>query len=418
VRTEIKTGTEIKSQKKLHFLRIIAVWTLVSLLLQSGFYFTVNRAIAKMMMLPSANLKTITATLEAVLPDDHPENLQISYAKDYIAYMSDGLFKVFNLKQNKVVFVKKPDTGSDKEMGIINYQWLRDRNTLIYFFAKKNPSPYTTVLVSDPNTKPSTQNQENPSLLNEESQIVKGQTKEVKVYQPQLTEIYTLDLPNSSDSTPPDDRQTMTLADFPAGGKIEHIASSTYTNLIYLTIKTGASVKLMEIDVNKNTRMLQQAGETLLDITASDRYGTLYIESKTGNVKQILALDGSQRRVVEKNNSYCILGDCAGKLYIGEVKNARLVQIFTVNDSSKKNNQFTLSPTWQGDIPFSNGQVGIDSEGKVVLYENHCAYIISGGKEKTETISGEENYISNDGAVLIQLTHQDGSTKVNISPLN
>ncbi|NLI93672.1 MAG: hypothetical protein GX434_16215 [Peptococcaceae bacterium] len=430
IKHENENRTELKRNRKLKLLRTLGVWTLVSLILQFGFYYVFNQAVAKVMT-PTSNQKTITATYESVLPDTSPENIQISYAKDYLAYMSNGTFKVFNLKQNKVVFTKSRESGSDASMGVLNYHWLPDRNTLIYFFAKKNPKSNTTAAapqtttpkspqqqLEDPNAAKSPAVTKDPAAAKEAAGTAQGKAKETQTYQPQITELHSLELPNSSEDTKPDERQNMTVSDFPAGGKITRIASSTYTNMIYLLVQSGTSVKLIQIDIMQDITVLQRADETIMNITASDRNGTLYFESKTAKGKQILAIDsGIKRKTVSSDNDYYILGDRAGNFYVGEIKNNRLVQVLTCKDSSEKDRQIELYPTWKGDIPYSKGQIGIDSSGKITIFENNTAYIITGGELKTKKISGQENYLSDDGAVYIQLTHQNGGTKVNVKPL-
>lgn len=414
-----KKEKTIPAGAKKRLRRTLALWTLVSLVLQFGFYTAANYAVVKLME-PSQYLRAVTVSLEAVIPDSRPDNIQISYAKDYLAYMADGYFKVFNLKQNKAVFVKGPTSPKDNSLGVLNYHWLPDRNTLIYFYAQKNPNPYTTVKVSPaPSSSPanqSTMRQEDPTRPGPEEQGTPAKPREVRIYNPQLTELYTLELPGSSENTLPDNRLNLALPDFPAGGKIKQIATSTYTNMIYLTVSSGSSVKLMEIDIMNDTRMLQRSGETILAIAASDHYGTLYVESQTGNSKQILALDGTQRRVVAENEDYAILGDCAGKLYLGEIKQGHLVRILAGKDSSNKKDRIQPASIWQGDIPFSNKLVGIDSEGKIVVFGGGSAYIIRNGRLESKTIGGGEYYLSSDGAELIQLTRQDHQTKVKLKP--
>src|SRR5665648_1133523 len=124
-------------------LRIIFVWTLVSLLLQSGGYFFLNREVQKVMT--PVLKEPITLDLTATIPGSDLQNIQLSYAKDYLAYTENGTFKIFNLKKGKQVFEKKSPSTTDKTMGVCTYQWLPDRNTLLYFYTKKNPNEVTTV---------------------------------------------------------------------------------------------------------------------------------------------------------------------------------------------------------------------------------------------------------------------------------
>src|SRR5690606_38225381 len=123
-------------------LRIIFVWTLVSLFIQSGAYFFLNNKVQEVMS-PSAK-EPIILKLKATIPGTNFKNIQISHANEYLAYIENGTFKVYNLEQGKQVFEKKPPSTSDNTLRVLTYQWLPDRNTLIYFYAKKNPNEVTT----------------------------------------------------------------------------------------------------------------------------------------------------------------------------------------------------------------------------------------------------------------------------------
>jgi len=114
-------------------MRIIFVWVLVSLILQFGGYSLLNNQVQKVMA-PVVN-EPIAIQLKATIPGSDLKNIQISYAKDYLAYLENGTLKVFNLTKGKVVFEKKSPSATDKTLGVLTYQWLPDRNTLLYFYA-------------------------------------------------------------------------------------------------------------------------------------------------------------------------------------------------------------------------------------------------------------------------------------------
>ena len=135
-------------------LRILLVWTLVSLLLQFGGYSLLNNQVQKVMN--PVTSEPITLQLKATIPGSDLTNIQISYAKDYLAYSENGTLKVFNLPKGKAVFEKKSPSTTDKTLGVLTYQWLPDRNILLYFYAEKNPNEVTTVKVYPPKTKIST----------------------------------------------------------------------------------------------------------------------------------------------------------------------------------------------------------------------------------------------------------------------
>lgn len=401
-------------------LRIILVWTLVSLFLQGGAYFYMDNKVHAVMT-PIAS-KPITLELNATIPGSNLENIQISYAKDYLAYTENGTLKIFNLVSKKQVFEKK-SPSTDKTMGVLTYQWLPDRSTLLYFYAKKNPNEVTTVtiypkaIVQTPaqNTTPEKTEDPNQKVV---PKVIQPQPYTEKRYgNPQLTELYTLELPDSDDNTPPEDRFNQTIDQLPKGGKIENLAFSTSSNLIYLTVKTASSQLLMEIDVMKNVRTLNKSGEAISNMAASDRYGSLYVDSKIGNTQQIIALNGTKRWVISKKSTDRIIGVRDGQVYIGEVINNKLVKIKTTSDRSELTDNPSLKTEWEGTIPFDNVRMLISSEGQVIVYDHQIAHVVKNGKIQEIKLDGLENYISIDGAELIQLNRQGTSTAVELQPL-
>lgn len=412
-------------------LRTLMVWILVSLLLQFGAYTLLNNQVAKVLG-PAEASGPITESLEATIPGTEFENVQVSYAKDYLAYTEDDTLKIFNLKQQKIVFEKKPP-ANDKALGVLNYQWLPDRDTLVYFYAKKNPNPVTYVTVPVESTTPATTtppktnvpaNLEDPNqktdkqVQTEKPKDTTPKTKTIPKYgNPQITELYTLELPASDESTAPDDRFNQTINEFPAGGKIDELVFSTSTNLIYLTVKNGTTEQLMEIDVMKNVRTLNKTGETIDKMAASDRYGTLFINSKVGGTKQVISLGVGNRHVISKNANDRVLGVRAGKVYIGEVKNNELVKIKSIEDRSEMKDNPSPKTEWEGSIPFADMDALIGSEGQIVVYDQQTAYIIAAGKLEELKLLGDENYISDDGAELIQLKKSGTSTIAELKPL-
>lgn len=419
-------------------LRIILVWSLVSLLLQFGAYSFLNNQVQKVMEPVVVPNEPITLQLKANIPGTDLKNIQISYAKDYLAYSENGIFKIFNLSKGKIVFEKKLPSANDKTMGVLTYQWLPDRNTLLYFYAKKNPNPVTYVTVYPPKTsvqtpiktpiktptsvEPKTEDP-NQKIEKEVQKIVPAEVPveprvEKRYGNPQITELYSLELPNSDEDTAPDDRFNQTIDKFPAGGKIEELVVSTTTNLIYLTVKNESTEILMEIDVMKNVSTLSKSGETIDTMAASDRYGTLFIDSKVGVTHQVVALKGTKRQIISKNINDRIIGIRAGKVYIGEVENNKLVKIKTTADLAEMTNNPSLKTEWEGSIPFDDSvRTLIGAKGQMVIYDQKIVYIVKADQLKEVKLHGDENYISVDGAELIQLTKEGTSTLVELQPL-
>ncbi|MDR3587008.1 MAG: hypothetical protein P4L59_17105 [Desulfosporosinus sp.] len=413
-------------------LRLILVWTLISLPLQGGTYFFLNNQVQKVMA-PTVASEPITLLLKATIPSSSLTNVQISYAKDYLAYMENGTFKVFNLTKGKIVFEKKSPSENDQSYGVLSYQWLPDRNTLLYFYAKKNPDPITYVTVYPPKATPQTPVEPTPVEPKTEDpnqkivvEVPKVVPKEVPVAprvekrygNPQITELYTLELPNSDEDIAPDDRFNQTIDNFPAGGTIETCVVSTSTNLMYLTVKNELTELLMEIDVMKNVRTLSKSGETIDNMAASDRYGTLYLDSKVGSTHEVIALDGTKRQIISKNINDRILGIRDGNVYIGEVENNQLVKIKTTTDLATLSSNPSLKTEWEGTIPFDNNvRTLIGAKGQMIVYDHQTAFIVTAGQLAEVKLHGDENYVSVDGAELIQLTKNGTSTLAELQPL-
>jgi hypothetical protein len=410
-------------------LRILLVWILVSLIFQFGGYSLLNNQIQKVLGLTAVNSEPpITPQLKATIPGSDLTNIQVSYAKDYLAYSENGTLKIFNLKKGIVVFQKKSPSPTDQTLGVLTYQWEPDRNILLYFYAKKNPNAVTTVKVYPPKPKTPTPSIEPQTEDPNQTKIV---PKEVpvepsikKLYGSlQITEMYSLELPNSDEEIAPDDRLNpfdppSGREEISAGGKIEKFVVSTSTNLMYLTVKNGSTQQLMKIDIMKKVSTLSKPKELIDNMATSDRFGTLYIDSKVGAIQQVIALNNGKRQVISKNTNDRILGVRNGKVYIGEVKNNELVKIKTTDDLQVVKDNPSLKTQWEGSIPFNkNARALIGVNGQIVVYDNQTAYIVTDGHLAEVKLHGDENYVSADGAELIQLTKEGTSTLVELQPL-
>ncbi|HZK83512.1 MAG TPA: hypothetical protein VFC58_02320 [Desulfosporosinus sp.] len=408
-------------------LRILLVWTLVSLLLQFGGYSLLNNQVQKVMN-PVAS-EPITLQLKATIPGSDLNNIQISYAKDYLAYSENGTLKVFNLPKGKVVFEKKSPSTTDKTLGVLTYQWLPDRNILLYFYAEKNPNEVTTVKVYPPKTKistplvsPQAEDPNHAKIVPKEVPV--EPTIEKRYGNPQITELYSLELGNSEEDTAPNDLlntfdPTSGNEKISAGGTIDQFVVSATTNLMYLNVKNESTHSLMEIDVMKEVTTVHKLGGELIDyIATSDRFGTLYFDSQVGNSHQVIAIEGSNRKIISDNVNDRILGIREGKVYIGQVENNQLVKIKTTPDLVEMTNNPSLKTEWEGSIPFNNDMRWIiGAKGQMIIYNHKTANIVTDGNLVEAKLSGDENYVSVDGAELIQLTKQGTSTLVELQPL-
>lgn len=400
-------------------LRMIFVWTIVSLLLQGGAYYALNSKVEKVLSPVDKEPEIVTRDLTATIPGTDLKNIQLSYDKSYLAYLENGALKVYNLVEHTQVYEKEPPASTDSAVGIHAYQWLPDRNTLLYYYTKKNPNEVTKETIYPPAqviTIP--KDPEDPNSV-DTTQTIPSEPQVKTIYgNPHITELYTLELPESNDTeTLPDDRFNKTIDQLPKNGKIVDQVFSTMSNLIYLKVTSDSSQLLLEIDVMKDVTTLNKSGETVDRMAASERYGTLYINSTIGNTSQVIALSGSKRWVISKKSTDKILGVQNGKVYIGEVLNGQLEKIKTTSDTSDLADNPTLKTEWEGIIPFKDNNVLIGSNGEVIIYNNQIAYIVTNGQKEEIPFEGDENYISLDGAEHMRLTKQDDSTLVELKPL-
>lgn len=375
----------------------------------------------------------ITTQLKATIPGSNLTNIQVSCAKDYLAYSENGTLKIFNLKKGNVVFEKKSPTDTDQSLGVLTYQWLPDRNILLYFYAKKNPNAVTTVKVypskpkiSTPSIEPKTEDPNQAKFVPKEVSVEPRFEK--RYGSPQITELYSLELPNSDEDTAPYDHlhpfdPPSGSEEISKGGKVEKFVVSPATNLMYLTLTNGSSQQLMKIDVMKKVSTINKPKELIDNMATSDRYGTLYIDSKVGAVQQVVAiqyveaLKNDKRLVISKNTNDRILGVRKGNVYIGEVKNNELVKIKTTVDLQLMKENPSLKTEWEGSIPFNrNIRALIGINGQIIVYDNQTAYVVTDGHLTELKLHGNDNYVSTDGAELIQLTMAGTSTLVELQP--
>ncbi|NMA69766.1 MAG: hypothetical protein GX958_10140 [Desulfitobacterium sp.] len=397
-----------KTKKRI---KMITSWVIVSLMFQFTFYYFLNKK-AEAIMIPQIT-PVVVEDLEIEIPGTNLENLQISFGKDYLAYMEDNQLKVYNVKLEKVVFEKKPQGNNKYDEGVIYYQWLPDRDTLVYFYARHNPNPTTTVVVPIKDNQELT---EQGGLTEDPNQQRVSQPKtrtEVRHNNPQITDIYTLELPPSDEEqTLPDDRFNRSIESFPAGGKIRQMVVSTFTNLIYLAIENNSSFQLMEIDIMKNVRNLNRSGEKILQMAASDKFGTLYIKSKHNQKEEIMALNGWERKVISDDSYDIILGNRNGILYLGNVQDEHLVSINSAQENAA-DKSLDFNKLWEGSVPITDSsRIIIGAENQIIIYDHKTAHIVSDGELRTLNLSGEDNLISSDGVQLVQITREGFMTKL------
>lgn len=405
-------------------LRTLLIWIIVSSLFEVGLVALLNYKVQNMMgwTEPEKNKESIVT---ATIPSINIENIQISYDNSYIAYMEKGTLKIFNVKKDKVVFEKESQSTVDKTLGVLNYQWLPDRNVLVYFYAKNVKTVSETRVYSkkilDKYTQSETpnpseaRNDNTPSTI-EEPQIIK------KYIDKPIIEWYSLEFQNSDEETAPKETKNEFSGgsqDIPTGAKIDKIAVLPTTNMTYFTTSNAVNQKLLKITIMKKVSAIPNV-ENISEMVVSDLYDTVYVKSKVGSAQQILAIDNDSRAIITNNPDHIILGVRNGKVYIGEVKNDILTKIMTTKDLKTLSANPRLETVWQGSIPFNKDtKKHITANGQIIVYANQTANIITDGKLTEATLSGETNYISEKSKELnvVQLTKSDIATLVEIKPL-
>lgn len=371
-------------------LKIFLIWTFIASLIEISSFALLNHQVAQVMA-PPTTAAPKAAGLKTSLPDAETGNVQLSYSKDYLSYISQGTLKVFNLKANQVVFEKQPLANE----GIINYQWLPDRDILLYFYGKV----------------PSTQAQ--GSSYKPTSSTASDISSSV--------ELHTVDFPASTDkTTPPDDRVNKTINHFPSGGQIPCIQFSTQTNLIFFTIAAQSGMnEIMEIDVNQNCKIEYKPGETIHNIAVSDRDGLLYTTVKSGALQKTFAMDGWesgwQRRMISTNREDTILGVKDGTVYIGQVQDGNLTAVLTTPDMN--NSALNLNTLWTGSIPFDDSTHSlINNYGQLIIYNTTGVHILN-GLAKDIPLRGNFT-LSVDGSELVTFSSNGTSTIVELKALD
>ncbi|HZW84012.1 MAG TPA: hypothetical protein VFF14_11425, partial [Candidatus Deferrimicrobium sp.] len=345
------------------------------------------------------------------LPTSKASNLQASYAKDYLAYSDNQGLKVVNIKTSKLAFAENNPLKGE----ILEYRWLPDRNTLLFVLAKPNPNPKP----AEPTKPIEVKNIEKEDPKTGKMVTTTTTTESTPVYyNPQVTELYAVDFADPDEEVNADKRLASKISDFPVGAKIEAIDVSTYTNLIYLQVKTASAQIMYEIDVMKNMRKVQRAGEKIANMVASDKKGTLYMQSNLSGINQIVAVKHSSREQLIKGNQYVLLGVQDNKVLVGDVQNNTLVKILSLPDTNSQEKVATTTTVeWQGSIPWKNYKAITGQNNYWVLYNDNQAVLFQQGQVSNLEITAND-YLTTDGREIMKLLpNGDGTLKLTIKPL-
>lgn len=326
-----------------------------------------------------------------LLPSAEASDVQLSQDDQYIAYKDKEGLKVYNTKTSKIVF--QEDKNQFKNT--LFYEWLPDKNILLFISYASNRTSQSSVKTVASSTK-------------------------TTVSKLGVPELYSVDFSGETSSdTPYSARSECKLSNYPQGGVVQQMSLSTYTNLIYLTVKMGSSEKLLQIDVMRNIVDLAHPGEKISRICASDEQGTLYIQSVYHGVAQIVAVNQkTTRQQLFKGSQYVLMGQEGNKLMIGVLANGNLTKVLSTTDtglSTKANSETTTE--WEGNIPWKDYQVTFTSNGAIIVYDTKEAIVLDHGNQKNITMKGSSNSITLNAQEIVEVTPGETETTVSVSPL-
>lgn len=385
------------------------------MMLQVGFLYYLERQIKGDVQAANTPQAPVIIKTSVRVPDTGVKNLQASFNKDYLAYSDSQGFKVLKVKNGQVVFQEnKPPKGD-----ILIFSWLPDRNTLLFVTAKPNSASKTSTVTTKPQTPKQTETQPQPTVKEDPQSKTPAPPPVTRTPNSQITELYAVDLADPAEEAQPDRKLGRRLDDFPAGATVQSIKVSTYTNLIYLLVQTANSQTVYEIDVMMDVRKVHRAGEKISRIVASDKKGTLYLQSTLNGVYQIVAVRHSGREQVLQGHQNILLGVDSGKLLVGQVENGELTKILGLNDLGLEDKNVGKTDTvWSGRIPWKNWDSITVANNFLAFSDGKRVVILDQGKERSVTLHGTDNYLTSDGRESIEVnSNGDGTVQVDFNPL-
>ncbi|UWG98876.1 hypothetical protein LPY66_08850 [Dehalobacter sp. DCM] len=333
---------------------------IITVVLQLGVYFLLNWQAGQLInpVIKTDKPYTIHADLRRA------EHFAVSYNKKYLACLDQDQLTVIDLISNQVIYATtQTRQEASNEMvtanKIMGFRWLPDRNAMVYLAEGKNIG---------------------------------------------MVSLYSLDLSVSASSMvvqPKLDREiSMDVR------HIDQIEISTYTNNLVILYKDSKQAsKLLKIDIMKTVNILSRPGEIISKIAVSNKYGTIYIDSRLGKTKSITSINGSTRTVLSTAAEESLLGCQNEKAYIGKFNDGENRQPFgtlseiAVYQTSADGNSLAYQKTilWQGAIPFDSlkTNVMISTTGNIVLlHAGRLDVISANGTHRSLNLSGStsENY--------------------------
>lgn len=334
----------------------IAIIIMISLVLQL-FIFAMLDLKAEQLLNPSFRFDK-AYDLNADLSE--ARGLSLSYNNRFLAYIAEDNLEIIDLTNNKVILTRLPPQA---QISLLAYKWLPDRNGIVYLV--QNSSDYNSAV-----------------------------------------SLFSLDLDNSSPSDP----------NFPPEPKLDRVLNlsiqeiislevSTYTNNLYLLYRTqDQNTRLITIDIMKNINRSDKAGENILAIAVSNKFGNVYVESKNEMSKAIFAVKGREWSLITENCEDILLGCQDNLIYIGRIEERSLRQIFFYTQGSQ-DTVLTKEINLQGDIQLKQKDVLISTDHKVLHQSSDTLDIIyPDGRYISKKIGDKTIVLSPTGKMYLEIS--------------
>jgi len=339
----------LKKTKKIAVLLIISIvfqWTVFSILDWKtdqllNPYFRMNHAY-------SVDTKPIST-----------RDFSLSYNNKYLAFIDEEELRIIDLTKNKIVQFqahKSRHTGF-----IMGYKWLPDRNSLVYLIKDINLQSIFLVSVD-------------------------------------------FDITSSSESEIIDRTKIERAIDFPVDN-IEQIHFSTYTNNLFLLYTNQNRNQLHKIDIMKNMNRVDNPDEEVLDICVSNKFGTVYLESKQGETKAIQSFQDKERALIAEGENVKLLGCHNNTVFWGQVNDGILESVYRFEDQQGMSETSSKETRlWQGAISMENAEIFITADTKVwIKRDSEIDILLPDGKQKSKELPDLPVVLSHSGKMYMEI---------------
>lgn len=302
------------------------IWLLLpSLVLQLAVYALLNWQ-AEQLLNPSLHINQ-AYVLKTDLSQAY--GFALSYNKKLLAYQAGRYLEVIDLTTNTKIFSKCPEEDAAK---IAGFAWLPDRNGMVYLIREQNKNAVTSLYSVDFSTGSSELNSFE-SMLDRKLSLAVNQVLQIEM--------------------------------------------STYTNKLFILFKDDNQThQLITIDIMKTLNRVNQQGEEILNIAVSNKFGSIYAESRMGTDKAIDVYQAGSKNPISVDPEDTLLGCRDDKIYVGKIS-GNILQEVTVYQVQPSGPAMTEAVVWQGEIPYAETETKISSANQVIIKSRGRLDVIS-----------------------------------------